>query len=986
MTSARIVVSLAFFFGAIALALGLAYSGDDSGGVPAPHDETHEFINLSDTPPIYAGHEGQCVEVADPPVGLVFEPCAADTHFTDLLDTPNDLSPGSGEYLRVNTDGDGIIFATITPGTSGLPTGGQHYEVLMKGATGDAPEDNQWAKVSSPNLNDAAVTNAKIADDAITNAKIAAGAVSQGELDTLVQSRLAPNPDPLTAGDNGCIVAWNESRGWICAEFVNDHGFTWTYDASEDEWTLDSSTTGGLSAVATDSTLTGDGTAGDPLKVANPGGTYRLPARLADFAGDLMGDGWDQVAGGISSASFASAPSLAQAAAATFVNRRTQGTSGTNLSFALRLPTGTEFSAAQYRVRGNADDEGDPERDANADRPGSAIVSLGTSGSFDYYRVLVPDLPAGVRLELQELDPLEVGAAFDVVQTNLKGVDEDSTGQMILTAGSGEFSVASLPTPYQLPQTLADFWSDLAGGGWRQVAGGVAPALYSTEPTWAQASVATYANRRTDATGRANYWMALRLPADTPFGDGALYRLRGNADDEGDPERDDDADRPGKDFVPLSRPIGGAATGFDYYAVQIPTLPAGVQLELQSLEPLEVGAAFNIVQTNLKGVDANTEGRVVVTAGNGEFSTAASPSQLDLEQGPGVRIAASGDTRTISGRALSPTNGAALPSGLLAGELFYLTAPTSSARDDRLFDFRSSQSNLVEADLSGVANGWSIVGYDGEYTGLGQGDLRSRVFVWIPSTALTNRPNMVALYRDGETPRTYNVEQNAVTGLANPHLIIGFPYSNFVDADGNLLPGWRINLIGGSAPEYTAAYAAGLYQRGGVGQAAWVRPQWLPTGGAGANDAAHATLTSDLSIAAATSTFGAWSEVWRYTAGAAAKISAAVSGEARPSWSATDGADRGVIEFRVRRMNSANAQQDVLIAAHNIYLRNPNFALGYATSSVGLPTGYSFGFIDDLAAGDYLLVEARGAAQKPASGKTISILASSFDATYRVFR
>ena len=162
-------------------------------------------------------------------------------------------NPGSGQYLQwhVSTD---LTWATVSAGLSTVST-----NTAQLTGTGTSSTPLQIA--------DSGVNTLQIASDAVTTAKILDGAVTE--------PKLAIHNQPVT----GYYLEWD-----------GNNGMTWVADPS----------TGGLTGVTTDSTLTGTGTASNRLSIADDAITTSKIATNAVHSSEIATDavGSSEIAAG----------------------------------------------------------------------------------------------------------------------------------------------------------------------------------------------------------------------------------------------------------------------------------------------------------------------------------------------------------------------------------------------------------------------------------------------------------------------------------------------------------------------------------------------------------------------------------------------------------------------------------------------------------------------------------------------------------------
>ena len=150
-------------------------------------------------------------------------------------------------------------------------------------------------------------------------------------------------------------------------------------------------------------------------------------------------------------------------------------------------------------------------------------------------------------------------------------------------------------------------------------------------------------------------------------------------------------------------------------------------------------------------------------------------------------------------------------------------------------------------------------------------------------------------------------------------------------------------------------------------------------------DAIYPAFTSDvqLPLGDAADSYGAWTEIYRYTATATDKWTFNMTTSFRAGWAPVGGGDRASGNIRLRHMNSANVEQQVLIKPIEPYIRHGPDPYDDTTEygSVALPAEV------DLASGDYILVEGQGGSQQGGTaitgrGTTGDIVAVIVDAAH----
>lgn len=157
-----------------------------------------------------------------------------------------------------------------------------------------------------------------------------------------------------------------------------------------------------------------------------------------------------------------------------------------------------------------------------------------------------------------------------------------------------------------------------------------------------------------------------------------------------------------------------------------------------------------------------------------------------------------------------------------------------------------------------------------------------------------------------------------------------------------------------------------------------------PTGGGGSvavPDPEYLHPAADVSLpvqaAGTQNAWGAWTEVYRYTASAAKHVAYNAEVTATASWTATSGGDRAGVDYRLRHMSSANVQKAMLHSDVRGYVRTGDGA----HTLIGSHQSKAITTFADMANGDYLLLEGRATAQNPTAGRTVNVVAASTDIT-----
>ena len=178
-------------------------------------------------------------------------------NFTDLDDTPNALG-AAGQVVKVNPDGSGLIFANDETGTEGLSSVSTSDPLTGDGTAGDpvtvinggirGTHISSTANIAGDSLADNAITEEKIRDNEVARAKLA-GSI-RTELDGIPDNFTDLGDTPSALGNSGQVVKVNSAG--TALEFADDE-----------------TGVGGIASVSTDATIDGDGTPSDALGLAD---------------------------------------------------------------------------------------------------------------------------------------------------------------------------------------------------------------------------------------------------------------------------------------------------------------------------------------------------------------------------------------------------------------------------------------------------------------------------------------------------------------------------------------------------------------------------------------------------------------------------------------------------------------------------------------------------------------------------------------------
>lgn len=474
--------------------------------------------------------------------------------------------------------------------------------------------------------------------------------------------------------------------------------------------------------------------------------------------------------------------------------------------------------------------------------------------------------------------------------------------------------IADNANDYSLPARLQEFAGQLSGGTWGNVATGVqsaATTLLTTTPTLAQAAAFTYAERREEGARRTNVNPCFRIPSTDSFHP-ETYRIRGD-DEETDPNaRDGVPDRAGSALVEL-----GVSGNFRYFYAPIADLPGSTSISLQTFARLRLGAGVEVDSAEVLG-------------------------QVALDDTLGISI--------------NRTDTDALP---ITAPRYFTPAIPVGTNDHGEYHISGEVTIAPHSDVN--------MGF--EEGGANQtAEQRTReINVNLVTNAEVAETTAWGNTNTGRDQGVDVVEQSVYSGST----LVGTLY---------------LRLVKNNA----AGAQSGVYYRwdgeaGATGAQITIRihiRHLEDSSPAGAGAGAAAVPGADVSIErlngnanvnipapAGAAVWGtAYTELYRYTATVAKKIDLSATGAFQADWAAAGG-DRGQVRIRARRMNSANAEQDVLVPDLFVYVRNGN----WPDATADKPAGFSFSTKADLAAGDYLLVDAIAWRQLEATGTIVAL-------------
>lgn len=486
------------------------------------------------------------------------------------------------------------------------------------------------------------------------------------------------------------------------------------------------------------------------------------------------------------------APNAGNIVSGNYAESRVQGLHVTNWYAPIRIPVAAKADLADWRLYIGADEDG-----YHTLYQATGWTHVTDAGGFAYYYQRISDHPAGDHFGVQQYDQLRLDdqaatATVDAVLVAGTGLTKTVAGNEVTLNATAP--PASGLTREQVGDAIDEDVKDYArtggrkitaddlgskgeevfaafeGGGWEQ-AGGVTAlraAIYTSSDIAGQA----FAVERIQGLHVTNYFAGIRIPVDTKD-DLESYRLY-----IGDSEDGYRNVYPASGWTHLADDASYA-----YYTQQIADHPAADHYGVSQR-----------VQTRL------TDPAAVAT--------------LDEALGvaAGLRKTVTETDVVLEGRAMAPPEGRELDDSVRPGEEFRLTEEDAGYHNDRAFRFVSEPLGLIltPTDAGGMRLG--AFAADASITAL-----RNRIALFVPNAEFGNLPTGIAYYRQGETRQTYAVTQAPVAGTGGTWHTVATIMAG--DADTTSL--WRFNLVG-SSRAYTTTVAAGLYRRGGVGEAGWI--------------------------------------------------------------------------------------------------------------------------------------------------------------------
>ena len=334
--------------------------------------------------------------------------------------------------------------------------------------------------------------------------------------------------------------------------------------------------------------------------------------------------------------------------------------------------------------------------------------------------------------------------------------------------------------PTDLQTKLEEIANSFDGEGWK-AAGGVT-ALRAAIYTASDIAGQNFANSRIQGLHVNNYFVGIRIPLDSKdlLDDFRVYI--------GDSEDGYHTLYPASAWTHLADDAEYA-----YYTQQIADHPAADHFGVQERDPV----------------------RLDREAGTATVDTI-------LQDGPGIRQTVTETSLTLRGVSLAPESGNALDDTLRPGEQYRLEAAQNNHPAARLFAWNAADEHGDQGIALTDSNGMKLVAFEDDYSGLGASAVRGRLTVRVPSAQLSNRPQTIDLYPSGGELANYTVAAAAVPGISTGTASFYLVQDTVTFSGLDFSREYRINLRRGNTATYRETLAAGLYRRGGIGEAAWI--------------------------------------------------------------------------------------------------------------------------------------------------------------------
>lgn len=555
-------------------------SGSASGIIgPTEYTRIHDSIDaahLHDTPALLASH------LDDADAVLIDDSSVADGQGSQLREVP--LSELDKRWLRqaavdgrVNT---GIIAwlgfnPSDTRTTTGRTIGRAFYSLADAAGTGDGR-----------------------------------GAVTGAERD-----KLQAIPAQGDTANDGRLLGFDADGNYIVVDAPSGGGGSARTNAEVQELARDA-LGAALAAGAGISITPSD--AQNTITIASTITQYQLPSTLSDLAADYAPASWEPVPGAVAITLPAARPNLTQAAGYAYANSlQVSPRPTTDVYATVRLATGTDLDARRRQLRLA---ESDGVTDVFLSVDDGDWVSLGTRGSWDYWTVLLTDIPLGSNVIVMVADPAALrnvligigqvdGARTDAEVRELArdalgdaltagtgiSITPDDAGDTITVAVANAFTAADEAKLDGIaagadvtPEGALDLAEDYVPASWERVPGAVAPTL-AAKPNLATAAAGVYADFQRHGADVANRWARVRLPAGT-----SLIAMRRQI------RVGDQSGLPQGGRQPVRYDSGqwerlGTQGSWDYYTFQIPNIPAATSVtvvvdDLAALRNVQIGA------------------------------------------------------------------------------------------------------------------------------------------------------------------------------------------------------------------------------------------------------------------------------------------------------------------------------------------------------------------------------------------------------------